>query len=220
MSRLPLIAVTASLALVLAACAGGAQSVVTVTETATAPASAEPTPSESSSSSAEPAPTPTSEEPEPEPEPEPDPLNVIESGTWIVPDEVAPGYYRVSGYWASLDDDMEIIENDGVYGEDELTIAYVSKSTAYLEVSGEAVAIEEFPSYPVMDILPPGGTYLVGPDIKPGTYRISDSSYAYAARLDKTLDIIDNEGNEGNVIITIKSSDFAFQFSGDIKQMK
>lgn len=206
-------------AALLTACSGGGQSVVTVTATPSSAAAASdastPALAESESEA-----SPTSEAPSPSPEPTEEELDVIESGTWIVPDEIKPGYYRVAGYWATMDEDMEIMDNDGVYEDDELTLAYVPKSAAYVEISGEAVSIEEFPSYPVMELLPRAGTYLVGPDIKPGQYRVSDKDYAYAARLDKDLEIIDNDGNEGSVIINIEEGDFAFSFSGEIKELK
>ena len=200
-------------ALLLAGCTGTTQSVVTVTATP----SVDP-PSETATP-VTPTPSTSSSTPQPEPEPTDSPLDVIESGTWVVPNEIEPGVYRVIGYWATLDDDMEIIDNDGVYEEDELSLAVVGKSASYVEISGEAVAISELPRYPVMEVLPPGGTYLVGPDIKPGRYRVSDRDYAYAARLDKNLEIISNEGNEGSVIIVIQEGDFAFEFSGEIKEL-
>jgi hypothetical protein len=210
-------AAACGIALLLTACAGGAQTVVTVTASPSeAPPSSEAATPAASPSSEEPAESPT---PTPTPEPTEEELDVIESGTWIVPDEMKPGYYRVAGYWATMDEDMEILNNDGVYEDDELTLAYVPKGASFVEISGEAISIDEFPEYPVMELLPRAGTYLVGPDIKPGQYRISDKDYAYAARLDKDLDIISNEGNEGNVIITIEEGDFAFSFSGEIKKL-
>src|SRR5690242_1000098 len=36
----------------------------------------------------------------------------IGSGTYIVPDEIVPGVYRVLGYYARLDANQEIIKND------------------------------------------------------------------------------------------------------------
>ena len=208
MTLLTRASVIAATALVLAGCIGTTQTVVTVT----APA---PT------ATGEDTRSPSDESPEPaapttEPEPTAETLDIIESGTYLVPDEVAPGVYRVLGYWATLDEDMDIIDNDGVYEEGEFTLAVITDAASYVEISGEAVAVSEFPSYAVLEVLPPGGTYLVGADIPPGRYRISDSDYAYAARLDETLDIIDNEGNEGSVIITIQPGDFAFQYTGEL----
>jgi len=143
-------------------------------------------------------------------------LPIIESGTWIVGEEISPGYYRVPGYYARLDKDGEVIDNDGVYQDSELTLAVVKSSDDMVEISGQALLIEYLPS---VDPIAQGlraGTYLVGKDIAPSRYRIEDPSYAYGARLDKDLDVIDNEGNAGNVVITIKPSDFAFTYSGDI----
>ena len=60
------------------------------------------------------------------------------------------------------------------------------------------------------------GTYLVGVDIQPGRYRVTaigDRS-AYAARLDGTLDIIDNNLSDGSVLMIVNESDFAFTFTG------
>ncbi len=42
-------------------------------------------------------------------------LKVIGPGTYLVPDEVGYGVYRVMGYWARLGSDFGIIDNDGVY---------------------------------------------------------------------------------------------------------
>ena len=92
----------------------------------------------------------------------------------------------------------------------------VKKSDDMVEVSGQALAIEYLPEYDPIANGARKGTYLVGKDIAPGRYRVKDPDYAYAARLDKNLEIIDNEGNEGNVVITIKPSDYAFEFSGDL----
>ena len=144
---------------------------------------------------------------------------VIEAGTWLVPSEIKPGVYRVAGYYARLDSDGEIIDNDGVYGENDLTLMVVKKSDDMVEVSGEALAIEFLPRYDPLRNGATSGTYLVGKDIKPGRYRVKDPDYAYAARLDKDLDIIDNAGNEGNVVITIKPSDYAFEFSGELSRL-
>jgi len=68
-----------------------------------------------------------------------------------------------------------------------------------------------------------GGTYIVGTDIAPGRYRVSDADYAYASRLRSMAngewDIIDNEGNAGSVIIIIQETDDAFQYSGRLEKL-
>lgn len=63
------------------------------------------------------------------------------------------------------------------------------------------------------------GTFIVGTDIEPGTYRTSGGSNCYYARLsgfDGTFnDIIANSNTDGNdAIVTIESSDAGFQSSG------
>ena len=57
------------------------------------------------------------------------------------------------------------------------------------------------------------GTYAVGADILPGTYRAAASQDCYWARLSSfnTSDIIDNDNANGPVIVTIAPSDKAFQ---------
>lgn len=58
------------------------------------------------------------------------------------------------------------------------------------------------------------GVYLVGADIKPGTYRNGNEGDCYWARLKSTngdLDAIIANGNGGNQVITIKKTDKAFE---------
>jgi hypothetical protein len=66
--------------------------------------------------------------------------------------------------------------------------------------------------------IPGDGTYLVGTDIKPGTYRSIDNSGCYWER-DKSADgsfgsIIANDNVDGQGVVTIKSSDKVFTSSG------
>lgn len=62
------------------------------------------------------------------------------------------------------------------------------------------------------------GTYLVGSDIRPGTYKAAASPGCYWARprdLNGGVDsIIDNNNADGVVVVTIKSTDKAFEASG------
>lgn len=64
--------------------------------------------------------------------------------------------------------------------------------------------------------IPGSGVYLVGEDIKPGTYR-SDGSQCYWARLSGTSGefehIIANDNVEGTAYVTIAASDVAFETS-------
>jgi hypothetical protein len=64
------------------------------------------------------------------------------------------------------------------------------------------------------------GTYLVGTDIKPGTYRTSGpaGSGCYWARLKNTSgdsgSILANDNTDGPTVVTIKPTDGAFETSG------
>jgi hypothetical protein len=58
------------------------------------------------------------------------------------------------------------------------------------------------------------GVFLVGVDIKPGTYRNGNEADCYWARLKSTngdLDAIIANGNGGNQVITVKKTDKAFE---------
>lgn len=146
-------------------------------------------------------------------------MDVIGPGTWIVGSEIAPGTYRVAGYWARLDSRQGIIANDSVMGSG-LSLMEVRASDAYVEISGEAVELSQMPSVDPMASDMRAGTYLVGVDVAPGRYRVSgEGSLAYAARLDRNLGIIQNEANQGSVLIHVTPSDFALQFSGLLTQV-
>lgn len=60
------------------------------------------------------------------------------------------------------------------------------------------------------------GTYLVGTDIKPGTYKAAANSGCYWARLSSlnTSDIIDNNNSDGPVVIEVRSTDKALEVAG------
>jgi len=106
------------------------------------------------------------------------------------------------GYWARLDANQEIVDNDIV--ESGLSLMNVAPTDAYVEMSGAAVALVDLPW---VDPIAEGwtdGTYLVGTDIAPGRYNITPAgSSAYFARLDANLGIIDNNISEGNVIAVV-----------------
>ncbi len=64
--------------------------------------------------------------------------------------------------------------------------------------------------------VPGDGTYVVGEDIDPGTYRADASPGCYWARLRSldTSDIIDNDNADGPVVIEVLPSDRALELSG------
>jgi hypothetical protein len=145
-------------------------------------------------------------------------LPVVESGTYVAPDHFAPGTYRVEGYWARLDANQEIIDNDIV--DSGLTLMTVAPTDSYVEISGAALALGDLPQ---VDPIAEGwtdGTYLVGTDIAPGRYNVTPAgSSAYYARLDANLEIIDNNISEGNVIAAVDPGDWALSYTGTIAPM-
>jgi hypothetical protein len=150
-------------------------------------------------------------------------LPVISSGVYIVPTEFAPGLYRVVGYWARLDANQEIIDNDLV-PENGMTLLNVRDSDAFVEINGEAIAVADFNGGVADPVLMgfTSGTYLVGIDIQPGQYRITPEtgSTAYFARLDTNGEIIDNNLSEGQLIAQIAESDWAFSFTGTLERIE
>lgn len=142
----------------------------------------------------------------------------IEEGMYIVPDEVPYGAYRVFGYFARLDANQEIIENELVSSCPAL--ALVQEGDAYLELGASAFPVDlAFPIDP-FEYECTDGVFIVGLDIQPGRYRITPSgSTAYFARLDDNLDIIDNNISDGQLIAEVRAGDFAFEFSGNIERI-
>jgi hypothetical protein len=61
--------------------------------------------------------------------------------------------------------------------------------------------------------VPGTGTFVVGEDIQPGTYRAAAQPGCYWARLNSldTSDIADNDNADGPVVVQILPSDKAFQ---------
>lgn len=146
-------------------------------------------------------------------------LPVIGSGVYFVGSEFEPGLYRVVGYWARLDANQEIIEND-IVNDNGMSLLNVRESDSFVEISGEAIAVADFNGGVADPLLLnwTEGTYLVGVDLAAGQYRISpDGSSTYFARLDDEGDIIDNNISEGQLIVTIQPSDWAFQFTGTLE---
>jgi hypothetical protein len=146
------------------------------------------------------------------------PTPVIGPGTYLVGSEVPAGVYRVARYWATFDADREILANDLV--ADGVSLAVIPSSAAFVQFAGEAVALRD---RPVVDPIADGhtdGTYLVGPDLAPGRYRVTRSDgLAYGARLDTTLDIIDNDLNPGSIILTVQPTDYAVTFAGRLERI-
>lgn len=146
----------------------------------------------------------------------------IGSGVWLVGSEVQSGVYRVAGYWARLDADQEIIDNDLV-GENGLTLVNILETDAFIDVNGAMIPLDDTRS---LDPIAEGfteGTYLVGYDIEPGQYRIvpeNEGDHAYWARLGENRDLIDNDLAEGPLVLTVRESDWAISFTGVISLLE
>ena len=139
----------------------------------------------------------------------------IQAGTYRVREPAAFCYWeRLSGFGGSLD---EIIANGTGGGFFTVTIAASDagfSSQGCGDWTADLAAVID-PAGPISD----DGTYIVGSDVSPGTWRSSGGSGCYAARLagfGGTLDeVITNEiSTGGELIMTIAASDVGFQTSG------
>lgn len=141
-------------------------------------------------------------------------------GKFIVGSDIAPGTYRAVStdgcYWArlkgfggSLDD---ILANNNTDDPEVVTIAAGDKGFesndcgAWKPVSGPVT--ESRTSFGP-------GTYIIGTDIAPGTYRNEGESSCYWARLKgfggSLNDIVTNENTDEQATVTIAASDKGFQ---------
>jgi hypothetical protein len=145
-------------------------------------------------------------------------LDVIPSGQYVVGSEVAPGLYRFAGYVARLDSEMSIITNDSVRSG--LGLVKILEHDSYVEISGEAIHIDNFPVYDVIGNAPRGGIYLVGTDIAPGKYRLhGEGRSAYYAIYDRQMNRIGNDLNKGSLILNLQPGTYAIEFTGRIEAM-
>jgi len=144
--------------------------------------------------------------------------SVLGAGQYIVGSDVAPGVYRFAGYVARLDSDLNIITNDSVRSGLGLTL--VSEHDAYFEVSGEAVKLEHYPTYNVLENSPRGGIYLVGTDIPTGKYRIhGEGSSAYYATYDRKMNMLNNDLNSGSLILNLQPGAYAVEYRGRLEAL-
>lgn len=142
---------------------------------------------------------------------EPDELG---AGVHEVGVDIAPGLYRVSIAWARLDEEMDVIDNDLTLRG--VSIMRVFDTDAFVELTGDAVPIDELPALDPREAGYTQGTYLVGADVEPGWYRVTaePGGTAFAARLDDGLVVIGDQQDEQFVDVEVIESDFAFRFTG------
>lgn len=147
--------------------------------------------------------------------------NLINAGTYLVGSEIQPGIYKgenlnKSCYWARLKDLSG--EFDAILAND------ISTGQFYVEVKNTDFAFETRCELIPLDSIqaPTGdlptiiqaGTYLVGRDIQPGTYKgQAEGTSCYWARLNSVAgdlnSIITNNIADGQFYVQVASSDFA-----------
>jgi hypothetical protein len=94
-----------------------------------------------------------------------------------------------------------------------VTVTAPAPAAKTVQVPGPARTVTAAPPGPKAAI-EEDGTWLVGTDIKPGTYRSSSNADCYWARLKNTsgdLAAILANGNGGNQVVTVKKTDKAFE---------
>lgn len=168
----------------------------------------------------------------------PDP-NLIQPGTYLVGTDIRPGIYKgqagydlfTSCYWARLKDLSgsldAVLANDNSVGQ---FYVEVKESDYAFETRCELRYLPSLPEPPTefpKKITP--GTYLVGIDIQPGTYRgqagtaITDSCYWVRLRdvSGELGAIIANDNATGQFYVQVQPSDFALttkcelEYTGD-----
>ena len=152
----------------------------------------------------------------------------IGPGTYRVGQDIQPGTYAgragtgplESCYWARLmaasGELSDIIANDNARGQFYVEIA---ETDGYFEVACAVTSLEDWPGpeQPLSKIGP--GTYLVGRDLSPGTFRgtagddILDSCYWARLRgVSGTLaDIIANDNAIGRFFVEVAQTDYALK---------
>jgi hypothetical protein len=204
----------------MASAAGGGGSTPEPTTAAAGLLSASSTPTPSASAedvAATPAPTP-----KPKPvAPKPKVVSFSGDGIYDVGAEVKPGLYRSSGsgYWERLKNasgDFEaIIANGNATGQ---SYVQIKKSDGYFSTSDmdDWVLVTNGVTGPQATKFSGDGVYMVGVDIKPGTYKASGSGYWERLRsAGGGFDgIIANGNPSGKAIVQIKKTDKFFNTTG------
>lgn len=200
----------------IGAALGGGEDTATSDEptaVATTEATDEPTSEEAEEPAEEESPTTTEE-------PAPAVVSFPGDGIYEVGEDIKAGLYRSegSGYWERLKDAEgtldSIIANGNATGP---IYVQIKKSDGYFSTNGmgDWVLVDTEADGPEATEFGEG-MYMVGVDIKPGTYKASGSGYwARLKNAEGTLDSLIANGNaQGNAIVTIKSSDKFFESNG------
>lgn len=180
------------------------------------------TPDDTARENLPPAPPPA--EPPPAPPPPVTRFRTFEDGTHIVGEDIRPGTYRTregaSGcYYARLrdfDGDLEsIIANENT---DDPAVVTILKTDRGFESNDCGTWTSDLSRITRSRSRFGAGTYIVGVDIKPGTYRNSGGEGCYWARLRNfrhTLEsIIANDNTDSRTVVRIRSTDKGFESNG------
>ncbi len=136
------------------------------------------------------------------------------SGMFVVGSEVKPGLYKATGdgYLALLKDAEgttdSIIAN---HNDENQTYVQIKSSDKYFETNrfDGWTKVPAKPKKAIKKSFPGTGTYMVGVDIAPGTYKCSGSGY-WERMSDARHDfdsIIANDNQDNGAIISVKASD-------------
>jgi hypothetical protein len=166
-------------------------------------------------------------EPTPDPEPTPGPVSrfaTIDDGTWEVGRDIKPGTYRTREpaffcYWARLKSFSgslsSIIANDNLTGYGVVTIRSTDRG---FETNGCPTWTKDLSQVTESRTRFGEGTFIVGTDLRPGTYRNTGGEFCYWARLrdfrGQLSSIISNDLASRRTIVTIRSTDQGFESSG------
>jgi hypothetical protein len=200
---------------------------VVITPSPTVVASAPATLVPSAPSTPTPTQPPTAP-PTPEPTAEPTPSEEFTEffdGTWEVGVEIPPGTYRTTDYafgcyWARLKNFSGEVEaiNANNFGDGYQVVTITSQDQGF-ESDDCGDWTSDLSQVTESDTEFDEGTYIVGTDIRPGTYEADASDGCYWARIKGfkgTLsEIIANDfSDSGNSIVRIRESDAGFTTSG------
>lgn len=170
---------------------------------------------------ATPAPTPSAAPAAPAPKPKPKVVSVEGDGIYDVGSEMKPGLYRSEGAGyserlknASGDFDA-ILANGNAVG---VEYVQVKKSDGYFSTQGmdDWVLVDLKAKGPQATKFDGDGTYRVGIDIKPGTYKSSGDGYweRLKSASGDFSGILANGNASGNAIVQIKKTDKFFSTQG------
>ena len=163
----------------------------------------------------------------------PEPKLSLDPGMYQVGQEIQPGIYagRVgtdlldSCYWERLSGASgafeEVLANDNSIGQFYVEILPADK---FFKVDCEITPLEHWPAppAPLSEVGP--GTYIIGRDIAPGTYRGKGGSDVMSAcyweRLagltDDMDDVLANDNATGAFFVTVEASDYALNTACDL----